>query len=348
MAYLAGSAYLEWLEAREGEGSLQKLWKRMASRRGGSFGTAFRGVFGRSPADLYNRFRAEVTASAIEEEKRLEAAGLSEGELWQRLEGGTVSPQVSPDGSRILARRDPTRAESYLAVWTTEETEEERGAGQRRKERERKLLEDVNEVPEKAVVPPPREPKWRLPRANGFSAQNPRWMPDGKRILFGRRAPDAQGVLRWDLYLWEPETGGVSRVTREADIVGADPAPDGKWAAGVRSRYGITDLVRWTSRRERRNRWPKRRRVRIPGSSGAIPAFPPTGGPSRPCCTGRAGGAWSWFRRAERPARSSRRDFRWVRRPGAPTDRGSSSRPTPRGSGTSFLSTRTRRAPARR
>ena len=244
MAYLVGSAYLEWLEAHEGKGSLQRLWKRMASRRGGSFGTAFRGIFGRSPADLYDRFRAEATASAIAEERRLETAGLSEGELWQRLEGGTASPQVSPDGSKILARRDPRRRESYLAVWTTEETEEELRAGERRRKREEELLKDVNEVPEKVVLPGPREPKWRLPRANGFSAQNPRWMPDGKRILFARRAPDAEGVLRWDLFLWEPETGGVSRVTREADIISADPAPDGLWAAGVRSRYGITDFVR--------------------------------------------------------------------------------------------------------
>ena len=244
MAYLAGSAYLEWLEAREGKGSLQRLWKRMASRRGGGFAEAFRGIFGKSPSDLYDRFRAEVTASAIEEEKRLEGAGLSGGELWQRLEGGTVSPQVSPDGSRILARRDPGRAETYLAVWTIEETEEERQAGRRREEREAVLLKDVNEVPEKTVLPRPREPKWRLPRANGFSAQNPRWMPDGRRVLFSRRAPDAQGMLRWDLSLWEPKTGAVFRVTREADILSADPAPDGTWAAGVRSRYGITDLVR--------------------------------------------------------------------------------------------------------
>ncbi len=244
MAYLVGSAYLEWLEAREGKGSLERLWKRMTSRRGGSFGTSFRAIFGRSPADLYDRFRAEVTASAIEEEKRLGEAGLSEGELWQRLEGGTVSPQVSPDGSKILARRDPRRGESYLAVWTIEETEGERKAAERRARREEELLKDANEVPEKVVLPRPREPKWRLPRANGFSAQNPRWMPDGKRILFARRAPDSEGVLRWDLFLWELETGGVSRVTREADILGADPAPDGTWAAGVRSRYGVTDLVR--------------------------------------------------------------------------------------------------------
>ncbi len=245
MAYLVGSAYLEWLEAREGKGSLQKLWKRMASRRGGSFGTAFRAVFGRSPADLYDRFRAEVTASAIEEEKRLEGAGLSEGDLWQRLEGGTVSPQVSPDGSRILARRDPRRQESFLAVWTVEETDEERRAGGAPREARGGASQGRERGPgqgRRAAAHASRNGGCRA--SNGFSAQNPRWMPDGKRVLFARRAPDAQGVLRWDLSLWEPETGRVSRVTRAADIVGADPAPDGTWAAGVRSRYGITDLVR--------------------------------------------------------------------------------------------------------
>src|SRR5258706_4820185 len=142
MAYLAGSAYLEWLEEREGKGSLQKLWKRMASRRGGDFGTAFRAIFGRSPADLYDRFRAEVTASAVAVEKNLRAAGLAEGELWQRLDGGTVSPQVSPDGSKLLARRDPKSGESFLAVWTVEETEEEKKAAARRRAREEELVKD--------------------------------------------------------------------------------------------------------------------------------------------------------------------------------------------------------------
>jgi hypothetical protein len=244
MAYLAGSAYLEWLEEREGKGSLQKLWKRMASRRGGSFVAAFRAIFGRSPADLYDRFRAEVTASAVDVEKSLRAAGLAEGELWQRLEGGTVSPQVSPDGSKLLARRDPKSGESFLAVWTVEETEEEKKAVARRRAREQELVKDENEVPDKEVKPRPRAPKWRLPRIDGYSARNPRWMFDGRRVLFSRRAPDASGVLRWDLFLWEVETGGVTRVTRGADVSSADPAPDGTWAAGVRSRYGRTELVR--------------------------------------------------------------------------------------------------------
>src|SRR5262245_29825695 len=244
MAYLVGSAYLELLEAKEGEGSLVRLWKRLASRRGGDFETAFRAIYGRSPADLYDRFRAELTAAAIAEEKRITAAGLFEGELWQRLEGGTLSPQVSPDGTRILARRDRRRGNSSLAVWTLEETAEEREAGERRRKSEAKRLEDVNEAPEKEIVPRPRAPKWTLPRINGFSASNPRWMPDGRRILFSRRAPDEDGSLRWDLCLWEIEGGAVRRVTDLADLPEADPSPDGTWAAAVRSRYGSTELVR--------------------------------------------------------------------------------------------------------
>jgi hypothetical protein len=243
MAYLVGSTFLEWLEAKEGKGSLPRLWKRMASSRGGDFPTAFRAVFGRYPWDLYDRFRAEITAAGIEEEKRLVAAGLTEGEPWQRLEGGTLALQVSPDGLRLLARRDPKRRETYLAVWTLEETEEERKSEERRRQREAELLRDPNEIADRPEVPRPRRPKWRLPSVNGFSAWNPRWMPDGRQVLFARRAPDADGVLRSDLSLWTPEDGTVRRLTRHADVIEADPAPGGRWAAGVRSRYGISQLV---------------------------------------------------------------------------------------------------------
>jgi hypothetical protein len=243
MAYLVGSTFLEWLEAKEGKGSLQKLWKRMASRRGGDFSSAFRAVFGRSAADLYDRFRAETTAAALDEEKRLTAAGIVDGETWQRLEGGTLSLDVSPDGSKLLARRDPKRGETYLAVWTIAETEEDLRAAQKRRDREAEILRDPEEVPDRPEIPPHRAPRWRLPSVNGFSAENPRWTPDG-RVLFVRRAPDAQGVLRLDLYRWAPETGGIERLTELADLTEADPAGDGRWAAAVRVRYGTSELVR--------------------------------------------------------------------------------------------------------
>ena len=61
---------------------------------------------------------------------------------------------------------------------------------------------------------------------------------------FRAEAPDAEGLLRLDLYAWRPETGDVDRVTRLADVAEADPAPDGAWAVGVRNRYGVSELVR--------------------------------------------------------------------------------------------------------
>lgn len=244
MAYLVGSAYLEWLEEREGEGSLRKLWKRMASRRGGSFVAAFHGVFGESPGDLYDRFQAEMTARALAQERSLMEAGLLEGELWQRLAGGTAAPQVSPDGTRILARRVPKPDRGFLAVWEIQQTEEERKAEERRKKQEEELLRDPEEVLDRPQKPPPRKPRWMLPNLNGQAATQPRWMPDGKRVLFSMKSPDADGVLRADLYLWELSENKVRKVTERSDIVTADPSPDGQWLVGVQNRYGFSRLVR--------------------------------------------------------------------------------------------------------
>ncbi|HJU66068.1 MAG TPA: hypothetical protein VJ596_10345 [Gemmatimonadaceae bacterium] len=58
MAYLAGSAYLEWLVERSGEQSLDHLWRRLSARQRRDFPEAFAGVFGGAPDDLYGRFTA--------------------------------------------------------------------------------------------------------------------------------------------------------------------------------------------------------------------------------------------------------------------------------------------------
>ncbi|MFY9550700.1 MAG: hypothetical protein WAU32_06075, partial [Thermoanaerobaculia bacterium] len=165
LAYLVGSAYLEWLAEREGGDRLPELWRAMEEWRG--FEGAFRSVFGGPPKDLYAAFVADTKARALEEEKRLESAGLVEGDLWLRLKGGTASVGVSPDGTKLLARRDASPRSSVLSVW---------------------------EIAGYATEAPPR---WTLPRANGFSASDPRWMPDGRDALFARRAPGADGALIW-------------------------------------------------------------------------------------------------------------------------------------------------------
>lgn len=244
MAYLVGSSYLEWLESRSGPGSLRNLWKRMASRRGGGFVPAFRGVFGSAPGDLYDRFRAEVTARALEQEKSVGTAGLVAGEKWQRLEGGTAAIEVSPDGTRLLARRAPRLREASLAVWTLASTPGETAASAARQAREREILADPNEVPDRPEGPEPRSPRWTLPRIDAHSPESPRWMPDGRSVLFTLRMPDSQGVLHRDLFVWVVESGRVSRVTHLADVSDADPAPGGAWAVAVRHRFGSSELVR--------------------------------------------------------------------------------------------------------
>lgn len=212
MAYLAGSAYLEWLSQRAGPDSLPRLWERLTSGQVRGFSAAFRDIYGDPPQRLYERFTAEITARAQEEQARLTAAGLVEGELWRELAGGAGAAQVSPDGSRILLRRDPQRGKSFLAVWE--------------------------------IAAASGGPRWTLPRRNGYAAADPRWMPGGREVLFARRSPDSQGVLHWDLHRWAVEGGGVGRVTHGADVADADPSPDGRWAVAVRRRFGATALVR--------------------------------------------------------------------------------------------------------
>ncbi|HYG61960.1 MAG TPA: hypothetical protein VEL74_05230, partial [Thermoanaerobaculia bacterium] len=240
MAYLLGSAYLEWLEERTGPGSLRNLWARMTARRARSFDEAFQGVFGDSPANLYDRFRAELTWRAMEVERRL--GERLEGELWQDLSWTTGTPAVSPDGEKLAivldSRDDPAR----LVVWPTgpnTEAEEEY-----REEQEEILERDPQDVPAVRDRPLPREPLHTLESRNGIEPTTPRWLRDGRSILFVRFEPDGEGFIHPDLFLWALESGEVRRVTRGADVRDPDPAPDGTWAVAVRNRHGLSQLVR--------------------------------------------------------------------------------------------------------
>lgn len=259
MAYLAGSAFLEWLEGREragglpgeeaGDGALRDLWARMTARHDRGFEAAFKGVFGEGPAELYGRFTAELAWQALELERRLEGAE-ADGSLWMDLSWGTGRPAVSPDGARLAAvvrhREEPPR----LVVWETavDEEAEERWL----EERDRIAEADPEDVPAVRTAPPFRKRVATLPTFDGRAPRNPRWTPDGDALLFAALGPGPDGVLHGDLYRWHVDSGEVERLTRGADLRSPDPvspigtaAADGGpgFAVAVRNRHGFSQLV---------------------------------------------------------------------------------------------------------
>lgn len=240
MAYLVGSAYLEWLDARSGPGTLPKLWARLSARHPRSFSDAFTGVYGEPPERLYGEFVAETTHKAIEA-RRL-AATERAGELWQDLDWSTGAPALSPDGDRLAIVLTGRDRPAELVVWGTgpDEKAEADWEKQRREIAER----DPEDVPAVRVKPLRRKPRFTLPERDGRAPAMPRWMPDGRSLLYVQFEPDGGDVLHPDLFQWYPESGKVLRRTRFADLRDPDPAPDGSWAVAVRNRNGWAQLVR--------------------------------------------------------------------------------------------------------
>jgi hypothetical protein len=244
MAYLVGSAFLEWLEQRAGPGSLRKLWARMTARPGRGFDEAFAGIWENSPESLYDRFRAELTWRAMEAERRVQAVGplvAREGALWQSLTWTTGAPAVSPDGARLaLVHRSRDRP-AELVIWATAPDQE---AERRWREAQaRQQARDPQDVPAVRTRPLPRKPLYVWAAADGGDPAMPRFLPGGKALLVVRSLPDGEGFLHPDLFEWRPETGEMRRITRQADLRDPDPSPDGTWAVAVRDRFGLSQLV---------------------------------------------------------------------------------------------------------
>lgn len=240
MRYLVGSAFLEWLERQKGDSSLVHLWRRMSARQQRTFGSAFTGVFGAPPDDLYGRFYVETMAKALEARRRLAAEGLVEGELVQRLTGGTGEVAVSPNGRHLALVMRPPGAPPRLVVWNADDTPPDTAL---ERARQRLLESDPLDVPAIDSLPRPRRAVATLRPMAGRSHELPRWLPDGVRILVSRDEPIGNGATRPDLFLWNYRDGSLKRVTRGAAIRQADPSPDGARAAGVRCHAGICSLV---------------------------------------------------------------------------------------------------------
>jgi hypothetical protein len=240
MAYLAGSAYLEWLEERAGPGSLRKLWARMTARQNRTFAQAFEGVFGDRPDRLYGRFVAELTERAVTIDLA-SAATAREGELWQETTRSAGDPDVSPEGSQLALVLRPQGKPARIVVLSTEATTEEEA---KLAERIRRMLErDPEDVAPVRARPLPRKPRRTFTSPDGGDLSTPRWTPDGRALLYSHRQPDRDGFLHRDLFLWRVEEDDVRRLTHLGDVSDADPFPDGKRAVAVRNRFGLSQLV---------------------------------------------------------------------------------------------------------
>lgn len=242
-AYLLGAAFIQWLEEREGEESLEHLWRRLSARERRSFADAFSGVFRGPPEELYGEFTAEVTGKALEVRDILDEAGLEKGELWALRRWSTGAPAVSPDGETLAVTLYERGAPGRLVVKRTEEDEE---AIERREERREELLErDPEDVPAVDWRPPPRETVAELDAFLGRSHRNPRFLPHGDALLVIRNEPLSDGRRsRPDLFVWDFREDDLQRITRGAGIRHADPSPDGTEAVASRCRWGRCDLVR--------------------------------------------------------------------------------------------------------
>ena len=241
MAYLVGSAYLEWLQERGGPDSLQKLWRRMTARESRNFDAAFRGVFGDSPRALYGRFVAEITAGALTEERA--SPETNAGDTWQDFPWSTDPPALSRDGAFLATvRRSRTKPAKLVVYSTGAATEEE----ERYAKRIARILErDPEDVAPVRPLPLPRKPVHERTFANGADPRDPRFSHDGKSIFFHQLDPDDEGVLHAELYRWQIADDRLERLTSRGDLREADPSPDGKSLVAVQSRFGKSSIVRF-------------------------------------------------------------------------------------------------------
>lgn len=236
--YLVGSAFLEWLVAREGEDSLRHLWARLSAVESRSFDDAFSGVFGEPPASLYRRFVAELTHQAMLAE---EPADRRAGELWLDLSGRPSTPALAPDGASLAIVERPLGQPARLVVYSTAADAE---AEKKELEKRTKLLaRDPEDVPAVRRKPLPAKKLRELQAIDGGDFQNPRFFADGKALLLSRLELDEDGRLIADLYRFDVGNGELRRLTRGAGLRDADPLPGGDAAIAVRFRYGKSELV---------------------------------------------------------------------------------------------------------
>ncbi len=244
-AYLAGSAFLECLQAAHGDSALPQLWRRLTARRERGFATAFEETFGVRPDDAWARYAANLVADAIALERAVDSLGQVVGRLEARLGRGTDDPAISPDGAFVaLSPVTPSSAVRPLVVWSTDTSSDAERDSARRVADERRLRRDSLDPPSVPRIARGREARFTLKPTAGAPYTRPRWFASGEQLLVIRADVLADGAVRPDVFAWTPRTGDVRRITHGASVREAEPLAGDSIAVGTRCLAGQCDLVR--------------------------------------------------------------------------------------------------------
>ena len=242
MAYLAGSAFWEWLAAQRGDTSMTLVFRRQSARIARSFDDAFRGVYGDAPAVLYARFSAELTNKAFAVDTALKLGGLVTGTRLARFSGFVGGPAVSADGARLALQLPGAGGASPRIVITKPDTQLVSKAEQ--EQQQRALRRDSQDVAAIRLYASLEKPLATLTARRGRTFANPRFIDAaGSVVLLDSWSGRADGSQRPDLAEWNSVTGRVRYVTDGAAVQDADPSPDGARGAAVRCLGGVCDLV---------------------------------------------------------------------------------------------------------
>lgn len=241
MAYLAGSAFWEWLAAQRGDTSMTLVFRRQSARIKRSFDGAFRGVYGDAPAVLYGRFVAELTAKAFAVDTALRARGIVDGERLTRFSGFVGGPAVTADGKH-LALALPGQGGSPRVIVTAPDTQVITKA--ERAQLARALRRDSQDVAAIRIYPQLAKPVATLTARRGRTFGSPRFIDTaGTLLLLESWSVRRDGTQRPDLAIWNVQSNDVRYVTDGAAVQDADPSPDGRSAVAVRCTGGACDLV---------------------------------------------------------------------------------------------------------
>jgi len=202
MAYLMGSAYLEWLERQNSQEPdiLKNFWKQLTSKNPSkkqrSYDDSFKATFGTSPKDSYDRWRAEVTHDAIAMERDFKASGsIREGELIARFDTEITGLALSPDGSKLMARL-LTEKKPGVRIWDINAKPEPK-----------KKKASKTEKPENPENPDPNEVEDRKPeftepkilaiigRRNGALPRRA-WWTGNDQVTYEIRIRNSEGGLK--------------------------------------------------------------------------------------------------------------------------------------------------------